>query len=62
MSTFWTHLQRLAHGQLFNGGYMRVDDAIRTVSAGMTAKPLDKNARAEGRKRDLPTAQVVACQ
>jgi hypothetical protein len=62
MNAFWTHLQRLAQGQLFNGGYLRPDDAIRTAAADVTAKPVDGDGRIAGRKQHSPTAHLAACQ
>ena len=62
MTAFWTHLQRLAQGQLFNGGYLRPDDAIRTAPLDATAKPLDSSRRAEGSNQHLRSAQVAACR
>jgi hypothetical protein len=61
MSAFWTHLQRLAQGQLFNGGYLRPDDAMRTAPADVAAKPVDRGHRAESRNQHLRSAQVTAC-
>ncbi|HEY2395043.1 MAG TPA: hypothetical protein VGH81_03540 [Rudaea sp.] len=61
MTAFWTHLQRLAQGQLFNGGYLRAGDATRTAPADVTAKPIDGAGRIAGRKQHLRTAQA-ACQ
>lgn len=62
MTAFWTHLQRLAQGQLFNGGYLRVDDAARAASAEATAKAADGDGRTVDHKRHLRTAQVAACR
>jgi len=57
MTTFWKQLQRLALGQLFNGGYLSAPPA----SAKPAAKPLPKDRTAEFGNR-LPHAQIVACQ
>lgn len=62
MTAFWTHLQRLAQAQLFNGGYLRVDDATRAASAEMTAKPAGSDGRTVDRKRRPRAAQVATCQ
>jgi len=61
MTAFWTHLQRLAQGQLFNGGYLRVDDASRAAAAGATANPAGSDGRSVDRQRHLRTAQVASC-
>jgi len=62
MNAFWSHLQRLAQGQLFNGGYLRIDDASRTAAADVTAKPVGRGHLAESRKQRLRTAPVAGCQ
>jgi hypothetical protein len=62
MTAFWTHLQRLAQGQLFNGGYLRADDASRAAAADATAKAAGSDSRTIDRKRRPRTGQVATCQ
>ena len=61
MTAFWTHLQRLAQGQLFNCGYLRVDDASRAAAADATAKPAGSDGRSVDSKRHLRSAQGASC-
>jgi len=58
MTTFWTHLQHLARGQLFNGGYLRGNDAA--AAAARTA-PAPRTAARTDPARGAPHAQLAAC-
>ena len=62
MKPFWIHLQRLALGQLCNGGYLRSDDAARNAAVAAAAMSIGRNSRNESRTRLQPTGRVVPCQ
>jgi hypothetical protein len=61
MAAFWTHLHRLAQGQLFNGGHLD----WRTLQPTKTAEPSERPCRPALRDtpaRCLPHTQIVACR
>jgi hypothetical protein len=62
MKPFWVHLQRLALGQLFHGGYLRSEDATRAAAVAATAKSIERIDRNASRTRPQPTGRVVTCQ
>jgi len=58
MATFWKNLQQLAHGQLFNGGYLGTDVA-RTQDES-AARPEVKRACSNDTVRRPPHPQIAA--
>ncbi len=58
MAAFWTHLHRLAQGQLFNGGYLdwRTLQPTKTPGRPIVGTLRDTPARC------LPHTQIVACR
>lgn len=58
MTTFWKNLQQLAHGQLFNGGYLSADVA-RTQAKSVTKAEAQRNASNDTVRRP-PHPQIAA--
>ena len=58
MSAFWKNLQQLAHGQLFNGGYLGADVA-RTQAESVT-KPEVQRTCTNDTVRRPPHPQIAA--
>ena len=58
MSTFWKNLQQLAHGQLFNGGYLSPD--VARTQAESVAKADDKRICSNDTVRRPPHPQIAA--
>ena len=61
MTAFWKNLQRLALGQLFNGGYLRADYETPDARTSQPT-PATRNAGAGDRNCTLPGGQVAVCQ
>jgi len=61
MTPFWKNLHRLAHGQLFNGGYM--DEKSATAIAAKVVAERNDRARVavKAAAQRLPT-RLVACR
>jgi hypothetical protein len=58
MTSFWKNLQQLAHGQLFNGGYLRADVA-RTQAESVTKVDV-KRTCSNDTVRKPPHPQIAA--
>jgi hypothetical protein len=58
MTTFWKNLQQLAHGQLFNGGYLGPDVA-RTQAESVIKTEIKRNCPNEPVRRP-PHPQIAA--
>jgi len=58
MSTFWKNLQQLAHGQLFNGGYLGAD--VARAQAESVTKADDKRTCSNDTVRRPPHPQIAA--
>ena len=58
MTTFWKNLQQLAHGQLFNGGYLSPDVA-RTQAESVIKTEIKRNCSNEAVRRP-PHPQIAA--
>jgi hypothetical protein len=58
MTTFWKNLQQLAHGQLFNGGYLGVDVA-RAQAKSVTKADAQRTCSNETVRRP-PHPQIAA--
>ena len=58
MTTFWKNLQQLAHGQLFNGGYLAPD--VARTQAESVIKTDVKHARSNDTVRRPPHPQIAA--
>ena len=58
MSTFWKNLQQLAHGQLFNGGYLSADVA-RTQAKSVTKETAPRTCSNDTVRRP-PHPQIAA--
>ena len=57
MTTFWKELQRLAFGQLFNGGHF----GARPPEAQPTAAVQPQRERTIAAGQRVPQARVAAC-
>jgi len=58
MTAFWKNLQQLAHGQLFNGGYLSPDVA-RTQAESVIKAEIKRNCSNEAVRRP-PHPQIAA--
>jgi hypothetical protein len=58
MTAFWKNLQQLAHGQLFNGGYLSPDVA-RTQAESVIKTEIKRNCSNEAVRRP-PHPQIAA--
>jgi hypothetical protein len=58
MTSFWKNLQQLAHGQLFNGGYLSPDVA-RTQAESVIKTETKRNCSNEAVRRP-PHPQIAA--
>lgn len=58
MTAFWKNLQQLAHGQLFNGGYLSAD--VARERAETAAKAQDKRTCTQDSIRRPPHPQIAA--
>ena len=61
MTSFWKNLQQLAHGQLFNGGYLG-GRAAALPSRNAQPTPVAAGTRTNERNQRLPNARVAVCQ
>jgi hypothetical protein len=58
MTTFWKNLQQLAHGQLFNGGYLGTD--VARTQAESVIKTEVKRTCTNDTVRRPPHPQIAA--
>ncbi len=58
MTAFWKNLQQLAHGQLFNGGYLNAD--VARERARSAQKTIEKRISANDAIRRPPHPQIAA--
>ncbi|HET7064592.1 MAG TPA: hypothetical protein VFI49_09970 [Rudaea sp.] len=58
MTTFWKNLQQLAHGQLFNGGYLSAD--VARAQAESVTKANAQRTCPNDTVRRPPHAQIAA--
>ena len=58
MTAFWKNLQQLAHGQLFNGGYLSAD--VARTQAQSATKAETKRTCPDDSVRRPPHAQIAA--
>ena len=58
MTTFWKNLQQLAHGQLFNGGYLSAE--VARAQAESVTKADGKRTCSDDTVRRPPHPQIAA--